>query len=33
MDGFLENVVVLLAFVVLLGFFNEKVTKITNEIS
>ena len=33
MDGFLENVVVLLAFVVLLECFNEKVTKITNEIS
>lgn len=33
MDGFLENVVLLLAFVVLLGFFNEKVTKITYEIS
>ncbi len=33
MNGFLENVVVLLAFVVLLGFFNEKVTKWTFEIS
>ncbi len=33
MDGFLEKVVLLLAFVVLLGFFNEKVTKMTYEIS
>lgn len=33
MDGFLQNVVVVLALVVLFGFFNEKVTKITNEIS
>lgn len=33
MDGFLENAVILLAFVVLLGFFNEKVTKFTYEIS
>lgn len=33
MGGFLENAVILLAFVVLLGFFNEKVTKWTFEIS
>ena len=33
MDGFLEKVVLLLAFVVLLGFFNEKVTNMTYEIS
>lgn len=33
MDGFLQNVVVVLGLVVLFGFFNEKVTKITNEIS
>lgn len=33
MDGFLGNVVILLGFVVLLGFFNEKVTKFTYEIS
>lgn len=33
MDGFLGNAVILLGFVVLLGFFNEKVTKFTYEIS
>lgn len=33
MNGFLENTVILLGFVVLLGLFNEKVTKFTYEIS
>lgn len=33
MDGFLTSAVILLAFVVFLGFFNEKVTKFTYEIA
>lgn len=33
MDGFLQSTVILLAFVVVLGYFNEKVTKLTYEIS
>ena len=33
MDMFLTDTVVLLAFVVLLGYFNEKVTKLTHEIA
>ncbi len=33
MAGFLGKFVFLLAFVVLLGYFNEKVTKLTHEIS
>lgn len=33
MGGFLQNTVIALAFVVLLGYFNEKVTKLTYEIS
>ncbi len=33
MDMFLIDTVVLLAFVVLLGYFNEKVTKLTHEIA
>ena len=33
MIGFLGKFVFLLAFVVLLGYFNEKVTKLTHEIS
>ncbi len=33
MDGFLVKTAVLLAFIVLLGYFNEKVTKFTYEIS
>ncbi len=33
MDNFLTIAVILLALIVLLGFFNEKVTKITYEIS
>ncbi|MCI8483329.1 MAG: sodium:proton antiporter [Lachnospiraceae bacterium] len=33
MDTFLTMTVILLAFVVLLGYFNEKVTKLTHEIA
>lgn len=33
MDGFLTTTVILLAFIVLFGYFNEKVTKFTYEIS
>lgn len=33
MDTFLTDTVVLLAFVVILGYFNEKVTKFTHEIA
>ncbi|MCI8834165.1 MAG: sodium:proton antiporter [Ruminococcus sp.] len=33
MGGFLTNTVIILAFVVLLGYLNEKVTKFTYEIS
>lgn len=33
MDGFLLKVAIILAFVVFIGFFNEKVTKFTYEIS
>lgn len=33
MDMFLTNTVILLAFVVSLGYFNEKVTKLTHEIA
>lgn len=33
MDMFLTNTVILLAFVVILGYFNEKVTKLTHEIA
>lgn len=33
MDMFLTNTVILLAFVVVLGYFNEKVTKLTHEIA
>lgn len=33
MNGFLMSTVILLSLVVLLGFFNEKVTKLTYEIS
>ena len=33
MENFLTIAVILLALIVFLGFFNEKVTKITYEIS
>ena len=33
MEGFLGSVIVLLLFVVILGYFNEKVTKLTYEIA
>lgn len=33
MDGFLVKMAIILAFVVFIGFFNEKVTKFTYEIS
>ena len=33
MDNFLVNTVVLLALVVVFGYFNEKVTRFTHEIS
>ena len=33
MEHFLSTFVILLLFIVLLGFFNEKVTKFTYEIS
>ena len=33
MDGFLTTTVIILAFIVFLGYFNERVTKLTYEIS